>query len=177
MDKHHNKLTQKDSKLRKTDKGHLFIGGVVVLLIAIAPFIFYSYKSLPNDSQVWETSLFTLTTSYFSINAFGWFLVGKIVPIYLLLLWFFTCRHWWHWIILVPLAMYMFQLWGIINENRNLDELELYYLLPLMMVLVPAVYLIRAKLFSKALHSDLESIEEELMANKSTWQQIKDLFR
>ena len=177
MDKHHNKLTQKDSKPQITGRRNLFIGGLIVFLIALAPFIFYSYKSLPNDSQVWETSLFTINTTYFSINAYAWFIVGKVVPIYLLLLWFFTCRHWWHWIILVPIAMYVFQLWGIINQNRNLDELELYYLLPLMMVLVPAVYLIRAKLFARVRGNDLQSFEEELMQKKTTWQQIKDLFR
>ncbi len=45
------------------------------------------------------------------------------------------------------------------------------------MVLVPAVYLIRAKLFSKIRDKDLESFEAELMEKKSTWGQIKDLFR
>ncbi|PKA84098.1 hypothetical protein ATE92_2268 [Ulvibacter sp. MAR_2010_11] len=177
MDKHHNKSTQKDYKRHKTDSKNLFVGGLIVLLIAVAPFVFYSYKGLPNDSQVWETPLFTITTSYYSINAYAWFIVGKVVPLYLLLLWFFTCKHWWHWIILVPIAMYSFQLWGIFNQNRNLDELELYYILPLMMFLVPAVYLVRAKLFSNLRKDDLKSFEEELMLKKTAWQQIKDLFR
>ena len=177
MDKQNSKSTPKDFKHRKTDKKNLFVGGVIVLLIAATPFIFYSYKNLPGDTQIWETSLFTITTSYASVNAFGWFLIGKIVPLYLFLLWFFTCKHWWHWIILVPIAMYSFQLWGLFNENRNLDELELYYILPLLMVLVPTVYVIRAKLFSQLRADDLKEFELELMQKKSTWQQIKDLFR
>ena len=56
-------------------------------------------------------------------------------------------------------------------------ELEIYYLIPLMMVLVPFVYLIRAKLFSKIRGRDLESFEAELLEKKSVWGQIKDLFR
>jgi len=155
----------------------LLIGGLIVLLIAVTPFLFYTYKSLPSDTQFWETFLFTTETSYFSVNTFGWFLIGKVIPIYLLLLWFFTCKHWWHWIILVPIAMYIFQLWGIINQSRNLDEVELLYLLPLMMVLVPAVYVIRAKLFAKLHEDDLKSFEEELGQERTTWQQIRDLFR
>lgn len=177
MDKTPNKSTQKECKPRKTDNKNLIIGGIVVLLISLTPFIFYGYKSFPNDTQVWETSLFTITTTYFSINAFAWFLIGKIVPLYLLLLWFFTCRHWWHWIILVPIAMYSFQLWGILNQNRELDELEIYYILPLMMILVPVVYLIRAKIFNSVIGKDLVSFEEELQKDKSLWTQIKDLFR
>jgi len=146
-------------------------------LIAITPFLFYSYKSFPSDTQVWETSIFTIETSYYSINAFAWFLMGKVLPVYLLLLWFFTCKHWWHWIILVPITMYIFQLWGIINQSSNLDEVELYYLLPLMMVIIPAVYVVRAKLFAKIHDEDLKRFEEELSQNRSAWEQIKDLFR
>jgi hypothetical protein len=162
---------------RPTAKRSLFIGGVVVLLIAVAPFIFYSYKSFPK-SQVWETFLFNISTDFPDWFSYAWYLVGKIVPLYLLLLWFFTCRHWWHWIILVPIAMYSFQLWGLIRESDNqYDVLEIYYIIPLMMVLVPAVYLVRAKLFAKVRGDDLSSFEEELGAKRSTWQQLKDLFR
>jgi hypothetical protein len=73
--------------------------------------------------------------------------------------------------------MYSFQIWGIINENRGLDELELYLLFPLMMVLVPLIYLIRAKLFNSISGIDLKAFEEELGANKTLLQQLKDLFR
>ncbi len=45
------------------------------------------------------------------------------------------------------------------------------------MVLVPFVYLIRAKLFAKVREDDLKSFEEELMTEKTLWQQVKDLFR
>lgn len=177
MDKHHNKSTT-NLDHQPTAKKSLFIGGLVVLLIAVSPFVFYSYKSFPNDSQVWETYLFTLSTQFPDWYSYAWYLVGKITPLYLLLLWFFTCKHWWHWIILVPIAMYSFQLWGLINESaKGYDELEIYYVIPLMLVIVPAVYLIRAKLFTKMRGNDLQSFEDELKSTKTTWQQIKDLFR
>jgi hypothetical protein len=73
--------------------------------------------------------------------------------------------------------MYTFQLWAIINESRGMDEVELIYILPLMMVLIPSVYVIRAKLFAKIRDNDLTSFEEELSQKRSIWQQIKDLFR
>ncbi|MAN59471.1 MAG: hypothetical protein CMC08_06515 [Flavobacteriaceae bacterium] len=177
MTKQNNKLTLQKYNRQGKGSTNLAIGGIIVFLIAITPFIFYSYESFPSDTQVWETSLFTITTSYFSINSYFWFLISKIVPLYLLLLWFFTCKHWWHWIILVPIAMYSFQLWAVINQNTSPDEIELYYVIPLMMVLVPFVYLIRAKLFAKVREDDLKSFEEELMTEKTLWQQVKDLFR
>ena len=73
--------------------------------------------------------------------------------------------------------MYSFQLWGLINENGGYDEIELIYILPLMMVIIPFVYLIRAKLFNSVRGDDLQSFEEELGKNKSVLGQIKDLFR
>ena len=48
-----------------------------------------------------------------------------------------------------------------------LDELELIYLFPLMMVLVPLVYLIRAKLFNEVRGNDLKSFEEDLISKKN----------
>lgn len=176
METQSNKSTQKRLDHQSTDKRSLLIGGLIVFLIAISPLLFYTYKSFP-ETKIWETSLFTWETTYYSWFDYAWFLVGKITPIYLLLLWFFTCKHWWHWIILVPIFMYSFQLWSIINQNRQVDELEIYYLFPLMLIIVPSVYLIRAKLFSKIRGNDLSSFEEELGVNRSIWAQIKDLFQ
>jgi len=73
--------------------------------------------------------------------------------------------------------MYAFQLWGVINENKGLDELELYYIIPLMLIIVPFVYLIRAKLFAKVHGNNLKTFEEELGSKQTFFQQIKDLFR
>jgi len=171
-----NNKSEETSKFLDKDKLSLIVGGIVVLIIAITPFIFYSYKSFP-EGNIWETSFFTLSTGFPSWINFAYFAIGKIVPLILLFVWFFTCKHWWHWIILVPIAMYAFQLWGIINQSKNLDEVELYLLFPLIMILVPAVYLIRAKLFNQITGNDLVAFEEELGANKTLLQQLKDLFR
>jgi len=72
--------------------------------------------------------------------------------------------------------MYIFQLWGIINQSNNVDEVEIYYMLPVMMIVIPAVYLIRAKLFNKIRGDDLKSFEEDLLEKKSPWDQLKELF-
>lgn len=177
MNKRPSKSTLGQSKFRHTDKKNLIRGGIIVLILALTPFLYYSYESFPTDSQVWKTSLFNLTTRYPSFYHYAWFLTGKLIPVIILLIWFFTCKHWWHWIILVPLAMYVFQLFSIINENYNVDEVEIFYLIPLMMILVPFVYLIRAKMFSEMRKDDLKSFEEDLLQKKSFWQQIKELFR
>lgn len=171
-----NKSTETKLKYQDKDKKNLFIGGIVVLLIAITPFLFYMYESFPN-TQIWETSLFTVETAFNDWISFAWVFTGKFIPLYLLLIWFFTCKHWWHWIILLPIAMYSFQIWGIINQSNDVDEIELVYIIPLMMIMVPAVYLIRAKLFNSITKDDMKSFEEDLLHKKTVWQQLRDLFR
>lgn len=164
-------------KFQPKDKKNLIYGGLVVFFIAISPYLLYMYESFPSDSKTWETSFFTLTTTYASIQIYFWFLTGKIIPIYLLLLWFFTCKHWWHWIIFAPLSIYIFQLWSLINQSSSLDEVEIFYMLPVMLVLVPFVYLIRAKLFNNVRGENLEEFEDDLLRKRNIWQQIKDLFK
>ena len=75
--------------------------------------------------------------------------------------------------------MYSFQLWSLIWESsgKPIDELELAYIIPLMAVIVPAVYLVRAKLFNSIRGNDLQSFEEELAQEKGLMTQLKDLFR
>lgn len=165
------------SKFRQTDKKSLIRGGIIVLILASTPFLFYLYESFPADSQIWETSYFKFTTKYTSVYHYAWFITGKLIPLIILSLWFFTCKHWWHWIILVPMSMYIFQLISIIVQNYYVDEIEIIYVVPIMLIVIPLVYLIRAKLFSQMRGDDLKSFEEDLLLKKSIWQQIKELFR
>ncbi len=173
-----NKSTHQQFKSQDRDKKKYTIGGgIVVLLIAFSPYLFYLYESFPTDSNVWETFLFKIETNYQSIYLFAWFLTGKLIPLYLLFIWFFTCKHWWHWIILIPITMYLFQTWGLINQSMQLDEVELLYMIPVMLVIIPAVYLIRAKVFNRVRGDDMKAFEEELKTKRTLWDELKDLFR
>ncbi|NAS30526.1 hypothetical protein GTQ40_06060 [Flavobacteriaceae bacterium R38] len=155
--------TNKELEKTKRSKS-LLAGSIIALLIAISPYIFYSYQGLP-DKPVWETFLFTFESKYQgSVYISGWFLIQKIVPLILLILWFFTCKHWWYHVILIPVAMYCFQIFSTLNDDiQYYDEVEIYYLLPIMLIVIPFVYLIRIKLFDKLVHGiDLKAIEREL---------------
>lgn len=172
------KSTQTPLKSQSKGSKKAYISsGVVVFLIAISPYLFYIYESFPADSKIWETFLFDIETHYLSIQHYAWFVTGKAIPLYLLLIWFFTCKHWWHWIILIPIAMYIFQLWNIINQSKSIDVVELIYMIPVMLIVVPMVYLIRAKLFSRIRNMDSEEFEEDLYKERTMWDELKDLFR
>lgn len=69
--------------------------------------------------------------------------------------------------LLIPIAMYVFQVVSLIYEDRFIDEVEIFWLLPIMIVVIPFVYFIRLKLFDKhVLGIDLEAMDRELKAYK-----------
>lgn len=179
------KLTKESSKSHLKSNGYVvskrILNGLLIgTFIALTPYIYYSYESVP-DTKIWDTFLFTYDSNYYeSVNMAAWALVGKFVPLCLLFLWFFTNRHWWYHALLVPIAMYIFQLFNVINDDLTfIDEYQLLYLVPIMAIVIPSIYLIRAKMFNKINEADktLEDLEEEFMIKpKSFFGKLSNYF-
>tara|TARA_R110002167_G_scaffold54785_24_gene156101 strand:+ start:165 stop:830 length:666 start_codon:yes stop_codon:yes gene_type:complete len=151
---------------RKRVRKRFIIESVVILLIILSPFIFSLHSYLSRDSEA------TLNIFGFIIDRNGfpnirthvWFLLGKIVPLYLLIIWFFTSKQWWYHIILIPILMYAFQTFELIyGKDNTVDTENLFWLLPVCMVVIPFVYLIRIRLYDKHVYGiDLEAMDMEL---------------
>jgi hypothetical protein len=151
---------------RSLAKRKIITDTLMVFFIAISPFIFKVHEYLPSDPEA-TISLFGLEidkNGFQDISIYIWFLLGKIVPLYLLVIWFFTCKHWWYHIILIPILMYAFQIFeGVISEDDYIDTDNIFWLLPFCMIVIPFVYLIRMKLYDRYVHGiDLEAMEAEL---------------
>ncbi|MEO1031691.1 MAG: hypothetical protein AAFX55_09825 [Bacteroidota bacterium] len=184
MDKLQQKL--KEVKLRKlvTDKKHynrkIVLGSIVATLIAGTPFVFYLHEYVP-DTKEWETIFGTYDSQYFeSANVAFWVLMMKVIPLLLTLIWFFTCKHWWYHALIVPITMFTFQIVSAIYDDIDpLDEFHILYLLPIMAVVFPSIYLIRARMFDKINDHDktMEELEEEFMIKpKTIWGKVKQYF-
>ncbi|WP_282165161.1 hypothetical protein [Cellulophaga baltica] len=159
-------MNQKSSIKKK-----LIIEGLIALCISISVLLFYSYKFIPKGQETITWSLFNFTITengYGEVYIAIYFYLAKIVPLYLLIIWFITCKNWWYPAILIPIAMYAFQLFtSIFEASLKVDENELLYLLGVCMVIIPIVYFIRVKLFDKHVHGiDLDAIDAELKEYK-----------
>ncbi|MBT8394329.1 MAG: hypothetical protein KJN66_05700 [Bacteroidia bacterium] len=171
----HSKLTKQNSSSQQTDKkSNLILGSIVATLIAITPYIFYSYESVP-DEKIWDTFLFTYKSGFYeSALMAAWTMMGKIVPLFLLFIWFFTCKHWWYHVLLIPIAMYAYQLLSIINDDgKFFDEYQIMFLIPIMAIIIPSIYLIRAKMFNKLTSTNMQDLEDEFRIGRKTF---KDFF-
>ncbi|WP_286854062.1 hypothetical protein [Xanthomarina sp.] len=69
---------------------------------------------------------------------------------------------------------------SIFNEDLSyVDQFQLMHLLPIMAVVIPSIYLIRAKMFDKlnTANKSLEELEQEFMMKpKNMWEKIKQYF-
>tara|TARA_R110002049_G_scaffold74325_2_gene191766 strand:+ start:7920 stop:8465 length:546 start_codon:yes stop_codon:yes gene_type:complete len=162
------------------NKKELIVGSVIGTLIAITPYLFTLWESVP-DRSVWDTFFGSYTTTYYqTAQILVWTLLGKLIPLLLLFIWIFTCRHWWYHVILVPISMYVFQIIEVLNDDlRFAEENQILYLLPVMAIVIPSIYLMRAQIFNKIneANKSLEELEEEFkISPKTFWGKVKEYF-
>lgn len=143
----------------------LLTGSILAIIIAFSPYLFYIYEIFPNG-RIWETSFFTYESKYYEdVLTAAWTYSSKIVPLILLLIWFFTCKHWWYHVILVPLVMYAYQLVSVFYEDVYLDVIamdsgDLVIMAPFFIIILSIVYLVRIKIFDRIYGIDLSELEE-----------------
>lgn len=150
----------------KSAKRKIFIESVMVFFIAVSPFVYKIYDYFPKDPDG-EFSFLGITignNGFPDVATFIWFMMSKIVPLYLMIFWFLTTKAWWYHIILIPIAMYAFQIFEVVFQfDEDVDTENLLWLLPICMIVIPIVYFIRIKLYDKYVHGiDLEAMDAEL---------------
>jgi len=177
MHKKHQKLKENLSKSQEVyNRRPLIKGSIIATIIAITPYLFTLHESVPS-TQVWYAFLFSYDSkNWGDANLVFWIFTSKIIPLLLLFIWIFTCRHWWFHAILVPIAMYIYQIFDLFFEDQSLDKFQLIYMIPVMAIVIPSIYLIRARIFNKINNANksLEELEEEFkITPKGFWRKIR----
>ena len=103
---------------------------VITLIIVALPFLFYIYRLAP-DAAIWETSWFRIDAGDFGgVYFLLWLINKKSLLILFLIIWFITCKHWWRYVILVPLIIELFKLHSLYDSLISIDEIEFLQSLP-----------------------------------------------
>ncbi|WP_238567175.1 hypothetical protein [Jejuia pallidilutea] len=77
------------------------------------------------------------------------------------------------------MAMYIYQIIHLFYDDRFLDQFQLIYMVPIMAIVIPSIYLIRARIFNKINEASksLEELEAEFkISPKNFWEKIKQYF-
>ena len=159
---------------------------LVVGLIISAPLLFYLYRLLPNNTNVWVTKWFTFTSDYFDdIEYFAWILFVKILTISILSLWYISCTNSWRNILFVPIVFEFYKLFtSIYAEIFNiLSILEpflsaLFFSVPFILFLIIIAqktdYYKSSREISKKLNTEInENIEKLSKFNIKNYMSIK----
>ncbi|WP_397362794.1 hypothetical protein [Olleya sp. R77988] len=174
-------MTEEKLKSQQTGSKKVIItGSVLATIIALTPYLFYIYESVP-DQRIWNTFFYTFESKQIeSVQVVVWTLSGKLIPLMLLIIWFFTCRHWWHHAILIPILMYTYQILSFaLTETALFDKFQLYHMVPFMAIIIPSIYLVRARIFNKlnSVNQTIQDLEDELTFRpKTIWGKIKQFF-
>ena len=168
-------MYNEDIRVKRTARRRLWIESIAVFFIIASPFIFkmHDYFSRNPEATIEFLGLVIDNNGFNNLNAFAWFFVSKFIPLYLLIIWFLTCKHWWYHILLIPICMFSFQLFEVLVwDNLNIDTKNVLWLLPICMVVIPFVYFIRVKIYDKYVHGiDLEAMNAELKYYKDKEQE------
>ena len=183
MDKQPHKLKKQklESLVKAKSKKDLIIGSLIATFIAISPYLITLWEGVPSGTKTWDTFLFSYTTTYYEdIQTLVWTLLTQLVPFILLLIWIFTCRQWWYHVILVPIAMYAYEIITIFNDDLEFSgKFLILYLLPVMAIIIPSIYLLRARMADKIddATKTYEELEDELThESKGFFGKLSDYF-
>jgi hypothetical protein len=179
-------MEQKQPKLKdlklgflQTDKKSLVMGSIIATLIAMSPYLFSLYESVP-AAKTWDTFFGTYRSGNFeNAQVAFWIITGKAVPLFLVFIWFFTNRHWWYHALLVPIVMYIYQIISVFYDDQYLDTFQFMYMVPVMAVVIPSIYLMRARIFNSINEATktFEELEDEFKVTpKGFWNKIKQYF-
>ncbi|GAA4937419.1 hypothetical protein GCM10023314_07330 [Algibacter agarivorans] len=76
--------------------------------------------------------------------------------------------------------MYSYQTFDTLNKDGEFfDSNQLIYLIPIMAVIIPSIYLVRARIFNRIneANKSLEELEDEFkISPKNFWQRVKQYF-
>ncbi|MDV7187256.1 hypothetical protein R3X25_08195 [Lutibacter sp. TH_r2] len=153
--------------MKKNKKTSLLLGSLITLIICISPYLLYIHNNIPDDLTEIETFLGTIKGGYYQLaQTYVYFFFSKFVPLFLLIIWFITNKHWWVHAILIPISVYLFQLISVIYDSEEfLDEIEFIYTIPILVIIILILYYLRSKLSIYIQAVDLKKEMDETMGS------------
>lgn len=127
--KHHNQSKKSNTNRQLTARRKRFIYGLLLgVFIVSSPYLFYLYRTPPPETQSWQIAFITLNANeFYDVSYFLHALFTKFSLVFFSSLAFLHIKAWWKWAILVPIVMFLYQLFSVVNSNLMIfDEYSLW---------------------------------------------------
>ena len=151
----------------KPRKSSLLIGSLITTLIVASPYFLYLSRTIPADLESIETIFGTIKGGHYeAVQNYVYWFFSKFVPLFLLIIWFVTCKNWWVHAIIIPITVYLFQLISVMNDSVSyVDEVEFIYTVPIAVVIMVILYFIRSKM---SIYLEALDLKREMDMNMKT---------
>lgn len=166
---------------------HFYKDITIISMIILLPLVTYLYFLFPND-KILHTPLEPIKSGYYGdISVLVWVLCLKLICIFSYGVWFITCKHWWRYVLLVPMVFFVFQLVVILNDDlSNMDQPEfvtsIIASVPLVSVLLLVSkkfnYYSASKKLTEELDFEINSLLEEVSSfNVQNFKSVKEQLK
>ncbi len=152
---------------KKGRKSSLLIGSFITILIVAVPYFLYLSRIIPVELESMDTIFGTVKGGYYeSLQNYVYWFFSKFVPLFLLIIWFITCKNWWVHAIIIPITVYLFQLISVMNDSvAYVDEVEFIYTVPIAVIIMVILYFIRSKM---SIYLEALDLKREMDLNMTT---------
>ena len=158
--------------MKNQRKKSLFVGSIIAFLILITPYFLFINKSIDPSLTNYNTVFGNISAGYYqTIYNYTYWFFSKFVPLFLFLIWFVTCKHWWVHVIIIPITVYLFQLITVINDSVDyVDEVEFIYTVPIAVIVMGLLYFLRSKM---SIYIQAVDLKKEMDENMKVPKQFK----
>lgn len=165
-------LTKKTTNRLKTVNRRFISGLILGIFIVISPYLFYLYRVPAEELQVLETKFFTIHASgFYDVGSYLHALFTKIALVFFTSLAFLKINDWWKWSLLVPLIMFLYQLFAVMNSNwQFFDEYSFLHslipIIPIVAILIYSTLKLNNKIDKLNLHDRVQAEYESTLKNE-----------
>jgi len=103
---------------------------IIVAMITALPFLFFTYKLIPLDSQIWSSGILSINDEILKNNMdyVVWILFIKILTLSILSIWFITNPYIWRFIIICPIIIEMYKIYVLLVNLKWGYDYESYFI-------------------------------------------------
>ena len=119
-----------------------FIRDIVLVAILISlPFLFFVYNFAPENEQIWKTNFFTIDAGSFKeVDYYLWYYCHILLILFILILWFVSCKHWWRIMIFIPIVVELKELIDLLIGKKS--QMLNGIINPIYLFIIPLIILI-----------------------------------
>lgn len=117
-------------------RNNKFWSAIIITSTIVCFLINFAWHLFPSEKELTIGFIKIQSYGFKSVEAFMWYMLGKLSIGSLLLLWFFVSKGWWRLALLIPISLYGFQIWDSFQITKSIEAESHISLTPIILILI-----------------------------------------